>query len=208
MDEQAEFRDLFQRNYEDLLRFVERRAHPLVAEDVVAEVFLIAWRRLQDVPADPGQARPWLFAVAQRTLANQLRGDARRLSLHIRIGQQHEAVTDDHSTEVAARLDLAEAWSRLRATDQEALTLTRLDGLTAQQAAAVLGISTTAFSLRLVRARRRLRALLGTHDGSTADSNLGAAADHSADSGSIARPTAHGRSEHPSSSLPVQQENA
>ena len=172
MDEQAEFRALFQRNYEDLVRFVERRVHPLAAEDVVAEVFLIAWRRLQDVPDDPDQARPWLFAVAQRTLANQRRGDARRLSLDIRVGQQHQAVTEDHSAEVATRLDLARAWSRLRAADQEALTLTRLDGLTGPQAAAVLGISTTAFSLRLVRARRRLRAHLLSHDATSTGTSI------------------------------------
>jgi RNA polymerase sigma-70 factor, ECF subfamily len=133
--------------------------HPPAAEDVVAEVFLVAWRRLPDVPAAPEEARAWLFAVAQRTLANQRRGDARRLSLQVRVGQQTppQTIGDDHSAAVAARVDLAHAWSRLSPGDQEVLTLTGLDHLTGPQAAQVLGISPTAFSLRLLRARRRLR---------------------------------------------------
>jgi RNA polymerase sigma-70 factor, ECF subfamily len=159
VDDEAVFRSVFEATYEDLLRFVERRVPPLAAEDVVAEVFLVAWRRLSDVPAVPEEARAWLFAVAQRSLANQRRGDARRLSLQVRIGQQApaETISEDHSAAVAARVDLAHAWSRLSPGDQEVLTLTGLDQLTGPQAAQVLGISPTAFSLRLLRARRRLR---------------------------------------------------
>lgn len=135
MDDEAAFRRLFENTYEGLLRFVERRVHPLAAEDVVAEVFLVAWRRLDDVPVVPDEARAWLFGVAQRALANQRRGDARRLSLQVRVGQSHTQVEGDHSVDVAARLDLARAWSKLSQTDQEALTLSGLDGLTGPQAA-------------------------------------------------------------------------
>ncbi len=166
-DDEALFRRLFEATYEDLVRFVERRAHPLAAEDVVAEVFVVAWRRLHEVPHAHGEARAWLFTVAQHTLANQRRGDARRSALQVRIGQAPPAAAEaDHSGEVAARLDLARAWSCLSPTDQEALTLTAFDGLANPQAAAVLGISATAFSVRLLRARRRLRRHLDrtTHD--------------------------------------------
>lgn len=157
--DEAEFRRLFDAAYDDLLRFVERRVHPITAEDVVADVFLVAWRRLEEVPAPLDEARAWLFGVAQRTLANQRRGDARRLSLVVRVGQVDltPAYSEDHGPEVAARTDLARAWSRLGPTDQEVLTMTALDGLTGTQAASVLGVSPTAFRVRLVRARRRLR---------------------------------------------------
>ncbi|HSK90422.1 MAG TPA: RNA polymerase sigma factor [Euzebyales bacterium] len=168
MDDEATFRELFATTYEDLLRFVERRVHPLAAEDVVADVFLVAWRRLDDVPVVPDEARAWLFGVAQRTMANQRRGDARRLSLHVRVGQAHAQVKDDHSADVEARVDLARAWSKLSQPDQEALTLVGLDGLTGRQAASVLGISATAFSLRLLRARRRLPAHMSHAPGSPA----------------------------------------
>jgi len=160
VDDKEIFQRLFEANYEDLLRFVERRAHPIAAEDVVADVFLVAWRRLNDVPGPDEEARAWLFGVAQRTLLNQRRGDARRGSLQIRVRQSQTQTTDDHGADVAARLDLALAWSRLSTRDQETLTLTGLDGLTGVQAAHVLNITPTAFSLRLLRARRRLRAQL------------------------------------------------
>lgn len=171
VDDEAVFRGVFEATYEDLLRFVERRVHPLAAEDVVAEVFLVAWRRLPAVPAAPDEARAWLFAVAQRTMANQRRGDARRVSLQVRIGRQAppETIGEDHSAAVAARLDLAQAWSRLSPGDREVLTLTGLDGLTGPQAAQVLGISPTAFSLRLLRARRRLRLHLDRADRARVD---------------------------------------
>ena len=63
MDDEARFRRLFEGAYEDLFRFVERRVHPVSAEDVVADVLLVAWRRLDDVPAAPDEARAWLFGV-------------------------------------------------------------------------------------------------------------------------------------------------
>ena len=159
MDDQAVFRALFAANYEDLLRFAERRTHPLGAEDVVADVFLVAWRRLEDVPIPPEEARAWLFGVAHRVLANHRRSDARQQSLQLRVGQvlPPRVAGADEGADVAARLDLARAWNLLSPTDQEALTLTALDGLTGPQAADVLSISTTAFSVRLSRARRRLR---------------------------------------------------
>ena len=61
---------------------------------------------------------------------------------------------------MATRVDLVRAWQRLAPADQEALTLTVFEGLTGAQAARLLGISRPAFSLRLLRARRRLRQLL------------------------------------------------
>jgi RNA polymerase sigma-70 factor (ECF subfamily) len=61
---------------------------------------------------------------------------------------------------VAARVDLVRAWQRLSPDDQQVLTLTVFEDLTGPQAARVLGISRPAFSLRLLRARRRLRRLL------------------------------------------------
>nr|WP_255479483.1 sigma-70 family RNA polymerase sigma factor [Quadrisphaera sp. RL12-1S] len=152
------YQALFRATYADLVRFVERRLHPLAAEDVVAEVFVVAWRRLEEVPADHGRARAWLFGVAQRTMLNARRGDARRQALAVRVGTALPAdVVPDGSDRVVSQVDLARAWCLLSPSDQEALTLTALDGLSTVEAAQVLGISRTALSLRLVRARRRLR---------------------------------------------------
>src|ERR1035437_2810325 len=162
-DREARFRAVFEATYPDLVRFVQRRVHPTHAEDIVADVFLVAWRRFADLPPAAGDARAWLFGIAQRTLLNGQRGDRRRQALTIRIAdatvvaQSGQAWKGSDSELVARRLDLAAAWSRLSPVHQEALSLAVWDGLAGPQAAVVLGISAVAFRLRLSRARRALR---------------------------------------------------
>lgn len=135
----AWFRTCYQQGYPDLLRFVERRAQPSQAEDVVAEVFLVAWRRLPDLPRDLDGARAWLFGIAHLTLANARRGEERRQALAVRIA----GVTTVHDPRadpdlVASQLDLITAWRRLQTVHQEALALSVWEGLTSRQAASVL----------------------------------------------------------------------
>lgn len=149
------FREMHERTYADLLRFVERRIPPSEAEDVVSMVFLTAWRRLDDVPED---ARPWLFAVARRTMLNQVRGLWRRRALDVRVAAEAEPVEADGSIGAVVRLDLARAWRTLGAADREVLALAAFDGLTSEEAARVLGCRPTAYTTRLNRARKRLRA--------------------------------------------------
>lgn len=158
------FREIYERTYPDLLRFVRRR-HPADAEDVVGEVMLVAWRRLDDAPADLSAARAWLFGVARKTLQNTRRRDDRRDAVATRLAEiRHSpAEADPHPDLVALRVDIAAAWPLLSASHQEAITLSVLDGLTAPEAAGVLGISSTAFRLRLSRARRTLRRHVGSH---------------------------------------------
>lgn len=68
------FRSLYEFSYADLLKFVQRRTQAANAEDVVAEAFLIVWRRFSEAPADENDARAWVFGIAtyeQRTAANK-----------------------------------------------------------------------------------------------------------------------------------------
>jgi RNA polymerase sigma-70 factor (ECF subfamily) len=154
------FTDLFAETYAAVLRFVERRIGPSGAEDVAAEVFLVLWRRFDDVPADGEDARAWLFGVARRTMMARMRGERRRQALAVRIAVDRHAHAHDglDADLVARRLDLAQAWARLSSVQQEVLALTVWDGLDAPRAARVLGISPVAFRLRLSRARKALRA--------------------------------------------------
>lgn len=151
------FRDMHHRTYADLLRFVERRIPPSDAEDVVSTVFLTAWRRLDDVPED---ARPWLFAVARKTMVNQIRSVWRRRALDVRVAAEGQQVEADASIGAVVRLDLARAWRTLSAADREVIALAAFDGLTSEQAARVLGCRPTAYTTRLSRARKRLQAAL------------------------------------------------
>lgn len=156
----SRFRTLYEANYADVLRFVTRRVHPSHAEDITAEAFLVVWRRLDEVPAGTG-TRPWIFGVARHTIQNTLRGDRRREALAVRIadagGLTAVASAASEAELAAQRIDLVAAWRRLSASHQEALALGLWDGLTAPQAARVLGITPVAFRLRLSRARRAIR---------------------------------------------------
>jgi len=69
MDRGDRFSELYQAQYETVLRYALRRTDPETARDAVAETFLVAWRRLDTVPADHAQATPWLYGVARNVLA-------------------------------------------------------------------------------------------------------------------------------------------
>jgi RNA polymerase sigma-70 factor (ECF subfamily) len=151
------FRLLHADTYPDLLRFVERRVPDGEAEDVVSTVFLTAWRRFHELPDD---TRPWLFAVARKTMANRARGLLRRRALDVRLVSLPAPAPSDDATSAAVRIDLERAWRALRPADREVLALIAFDGLTAEQAATVLGCGRSTFAMRLGRARQRLQAAL------------------------------------------------
>ena len=160
--QESEFVRLYEATYVDLRRFIERRVHPSHAEDVVSQVYLVAWRRFAVVPRAHDQARAWLFGVAHRTIRSEHRALRRHEALPLRIADAQQLGPDLLGQEpnlVAACLDLVAAWRRLSTVHQEALALTVWDGLTSNEAASVLGISPVAYRLRLSRARRALRAL-------------------------------------------------
>ena len=157
-DREHTFTAVYDAVYPDLLRFVQRRARPDHAEDVVADAFLVVWRRLDELPRDAGDARAWIFGITRNLLLNTHRGDHRRRALGVRLAEAPlvDATTADVDGVVSA-VDLGRAWQHLSETHQEALAIAAFDALSAPQAAAVLGISPVAFRLRLSRARRALR---------------------------------------------------
>lgn len=148
------FAALFERTHRPLLAYALRRvSDPADAADVVAETYLVAWRRLDDVPAGEA-ARPWLFGVARRVLANLYRGERRRDALAERLrGELTEVVVEPEDGETPA---LA-AMRRLPDADQEVLRLVAWEELARDEIALVLGVSRATVRVRLHRARRRLR---------------------------------------------------
>lgn len=154
----SRFTSLFEATYADLLRFAQRRVHSAHAEDVVAESFLVAWRRLEDLPSRRDDARAWLFGIARGVILNAHRRAERQRALAVRLADVPAGSMADFDADLVARqIDVSRAWQRLSDAHQEALALAVLDGLSAPQAAAVLGVSPVAFRLRLSRARRALR---------------------------------------------------
>lgn len=154
------FRAAYAAAYADLLRFVSRRIHPSHAEDVVADVFLVAWRRVADLPGGLDDQRAWLFGIARHMLLGHHRSDRRRSALAVRIAEQPPPPGALDPELLATRVDLARVWPSLPADHQEAIALTAWDGLDGPAAAKVLGITAVAYRLRLSRARRTLRRLL------------------------------------------------
>jgi RNA polymerase sigma-70 factor (ECF subfamily) len=150
--------ELFRSHYVAVVSYVRRRAPAESVDDVVAETFLVAWRRLEHVPAE---SLPWLLAVARNVIATQRRGTLRRRALHLRL--QSTAVETVEQLRVQELGPVAAALASLSEKDREALTLIAWDGLRPSQAAAVLGESPTTFRVRLHRAKRRLRRLLDEH---------------------------------------------
>jgi RNA polymerase sigma-70 factor (ECF subfamily) len=155
--DRARFERLFADHHAAVTGYARRRASSALADDVVAETFVVAWRRIAEVPDD---ARPWLLAVARRVLMTQRRAESRRLALVERLA--HNASQPPHD---AARADgqLGAALATLSPLDREALMLVAWEGLSAADAARVMETSHAAMRVRLHRARKRLaRALRHT----------------------------------------------
>jgi RNA polymerase sigma-70 factor (ECF subfamily) len=129
------------------------------AADVVAEAFLVAWRRLDDVPLH-GEARLWLYGVARRVLANQQRSERRRERLAERLSRELPAALDSAPLPPPETGAIRAALAELEPEDQEILRLSGWEELSPRQIAVVLGISQVAGRSRLHRARHRLRAAL------------------------------------------------
>lgn len=154
-DDRERFERLYRENFRAVLRFALARIDPERAKDVAAETFLVAWRRLDDVPAEP---RLWLLGVARRVIAGQFRSEARRqaLALRLRAARGSDATEADLSGPLAERDQVLAAFAALGERDREVLRLVTWDGLSAAEAAEVLGVTRLAFAVRLHRARKRL----------------------------------------------------
>jgi RNA polymerase sigma-70 factor (ECF subfamily) len=152
------FAQLFDAHRRAVLGYALRRcSEPADAADVLAETFLVAWRRLDDVPAGEHDERPWLLGVARRVLANQRRGAARRSRLSERLGCELAAVEPPLDELGGSGGVVSEALARLAPDDRELLTLTSWEGLDPAQIAAALGVPGATVRSRLHRARARLR---------------------------------------------------
>ncbi len=157
MERRVRFELLYGEHAPAVKAYILRRAQASVADDLVAEVFMVCWRRLDELPAE---SLPWLLGVARRVLSTQRRGERRRVALHRRLAESDATVG---SLDVASGLGgaLRRALEQLGESDREVVLLIAWEGLTPTQAATVLGVKAATVRVRLHRARRRLaRALL------------------------------------------------
>ena len=157
---QARFNRLYREHGRAVLAYALRRVGgPDDAADVVAETFLVTWRRFAEVPTGDG-ALLWLYAVAGRVIANQRRAERRRTRLGARLAETLRTEIATHPAPRGEAAEILRAMGELGAEDRELLMLVSWEGLAPGEAARVLGISALAARSRLHRARRRLRALI------------------------------------------------
>ena len=157
---------------EPLRRFLARRTDAATADDVLSETLLVCWRRFEELPEEP---LPWAYGVARNCLANAERGARRRQRLAARISvvdRPLQAVPGPGEAVDGLEAEVGKALARLREDDAELLRLWAWERLEAAEIAAVLGITPNAASIRLHRARHKLREQLrktgaaAGHDGS------------------------------------------
>jgi RNA polymerase sigma factor (sigma-70 family) len=159
VDAERRFSALFRDSYAAVRRYAHHRGlSGADADDLVADVFTVAWRKLGDVPSD--DPLPWLFAVARNHWRNHVRKTSRERDAVARIVVEDHVPEPDVSAVSAA--ELRDALSRLPEADQEILKLVAWDGLAPHQAAVVLGCTASTARVRLHRARTRLAAALET----------------------------------------------
>jgi RNA polymerase sigma factor (sigma-70 family) len=153
----AQFDQLFEEHFRPILAYALRRVdEPADAADVAAETFLVAWRRIDDVPNGP-DARLWLFGTARHVLSNQRRGDHRRGALADRLRDELDGMVEaDHASDGTTAL-VRHAMRSLKKDDREILALTCWEGLDPAQAATAMGIPPATARTRLHRARGRMR---------------------------------------------------
>ena len=151
---------MYEENYDAMRDYCLRRLPTDDANDALADTFMVAWRRLDDVPTGE-QARLWLFGVARRVVSTMQRGTRRRSRLTAKSMAQADtgAVTIDTETVVVRRSEdarLLKAIGTLRPADQELVRLKAWEELSHADIGEILGISSHAVDMRLNRALKKV----------------------------------------------------
>jgi len=150
----------------DVRRYLYRRLVGVpdpasTADELTADVLVVAWRRRADIPARA--ELPWLYAVARRVLANYRRRPQDVLVADL---GDLDAIDEADPAEIASdNAALADAWRSLSPRDREVLRLVAWEGLTGSQLATALGLSEGGAAAALSRARSRFEEYLATVQG-------------------------------------------
>lgn len=155
------FTAMYRAHYAQVYGYAVSRAGRQLADDIVSETFLVAWRRLAAVPPD---ALPWLLGVARNVIRERYRDEVRQVSLAVELRAWVAEAGADVADGVAERAAVLAALASLAEDDRELLTLVAWHGLSPRAAARVVGCSPATYFVRLHRARKRLQAAIsGTH---------------------------------------------
>lgn len=154
-DDKERFTALYDRYRMRVWAYAASRAGGGLADEIVSETFMVAWRRFADLPA---AELPWLLGVARNVMREEVRAEARRASLATELRRWTRGPEADVAEGVVDRMAMLRALTELADADREVLTLVAWQGLSPRDAARVLGCTAPTLRVRLHRARKRLAA--------------------------------------------------
>ncbi|MFB4293321.1 RNA polymerase sigma factor [Nonomuraea sp. ATR24] len=166
LDDPEKFAALFDRHAATLYRYISFRLGPELAEDLVGETFLIAFRRRDAYDSSYRDARPWLLGIATRLITGHRRTEVSRYRALERqsparpVEGPEEAITRELTAQ-GSRTVLLNALTLLSRGDRDVLLLVAWSDMTYEEAARALGIPVGTVKSRLNRARRKVRHTLG-----------------------------------------------
>jgi RNA polymerase sigma factor (sigma-70 family) len=169
---ESRFRRLYEMHYPSLFAYAARRFPDFdEAHDVVADAFLVLWRRLEEAPADE-EVGLWLYGVMRRVVANRLRARDRRQRLAMRFASIVADIAETTEESVARRLyaeTVFDALLQLGEQDREILLLAAWERLSTAELASIYSCSENAAAIRLHRARKRLSEAVAKETGESGD---------------------------------------
>lgn len=163
---EAKFRRVFDEHFDAITRYCFRRLPASQANDAAANVFTVAWRKIDQMP-DDDQAVLWLYGIARNEISTFRRSLRRAAALRSKLdGQPHypEAGPETMVVRGAEHASLLEALHSLKQADQEVLRLRAYEGLSLNEVSIALGCTPEAAKKRSTRAMKRLRKAAGQYE--------------------------------------------
>lgn len=162
----AEFTAIVREFRPRLRAYVLARLPASEVDDVVAEVLMVLWRRRRSLPSSEGERAGWIFGVARRCVLAAGRSLRRRAQVALVVGSVRgtAAHAEDPATAVEGSRGAEDLLGVLSQEQAVAMRLVVAEDRSVQDVAAALGISSTALTSRLHRARRALAEQRGPAD--------------------------------------------
>ena len=162
---ERQYRLLYERNYAPITAYVRRRVRRADGSDadIVAEVFVVAWRRFLEVPEQTKEL-PWLYGVARNLVANHFRSVQRSSALTDRLMVEERVSVDSSSGSSELELRVRRAVDQLSDLDREIFRLIHWEGLSHEEVSLSVGITAKAVERRVARARKKVRDYLASLD--------------------------------------------
>lgn len=159
----AQYEALYRAHAHEVHGYCLRRTSSEEAKDATSEVFVVAWRRFDDVP-DGDEALPWLYGVSRNVQANRARSFRRRDRLTAKAAAHHDETVPGPEPQIVRNEQHAEllaALSKLPDKDQEILRLVEWEGVSRDKVAEMMFLSRSAIDKRIARAYKKMARSLG-----------------------------------------------